>query len=88
MKTRREFIKDSTFTAGGIALLGSNLMCTKTSEPVEKSRVVSAAADDMLNNQKYNPAAVHRAFTGGLKELTGENTLKNSWASMFSLMMW
>ncbi|MBC8183792.1 DUF362 domain-containing protein [candidate division KSB1 bacterium] len=84
MKTRREFIKDSAITAGGITLLSSPLMCTKISESVEKSQVVSAATDDMLDNQKYNPDAVHRAFNQGLKELTGENSLKNSWASMFS----
>ena len=83
MKTRREFLKESTITAGGVALLGSSLMCAHGNKH-QKSLVVSAATDDMLINQKYNPDAVSRAFTEGLKELTGESNSKNVWASMFS----
>ncbi|MCK7482917.1 MAG: hypothetical protein M0C28_41735 [Candidatus Moduliflexus flocculans] len=46
--------------------------------------MVSVAADDMLVDLDYNPAAVHRAFETGLKELTGERTLANAWASLVS----
>ena len=84
MITRREFIKNSTITASGIALLGTPLMGTRERELHEKSTVVSAAAEDMLIGQKYNPEAVHRAFSAGLKEMTGENTLENAWSSLFS----
>jgi len=84
MTTRREFIKDTTIAAGSIALLGNFLMCSKSKGLVEKSIVISAAAEDMLIGQKYNPEAVHRAFSTGLMEMTGENSLENAWASMFS----
>ena len=84
MTTRREFIKNSTIAAGGIALLGSSLMCSKNKELAEKSNIVSAAADDMLIGQKYNPGAVHRAFSAGLQEMTGEKSLENAWSSLFS----
>ena len=84
MTTRRQFIKNSTITAGGIALLGSSLMCGKSQQLVENSIVVSGAAEDMLIGQKYNPGAVHRAFAAGLKAITGENSLENAWSSMFS----
>jgi hypothetical protein len=80
MITRREFIKKSTLAAGGAALLGSHFRCGST----KKSRVVSAAAEDMLNGQKYNPEAVHRAFSEGLKEMTGESTPEKAWSSLFS----
>jgi hypothetical protein len=50
----------------------------------KKSIVVSAAAEDMLIGQKYNPEAVHRAFSEGLKEMTGEKTFENAWSSLFS----
>ena len=83
MTTRREFIKQSVAVAGGTALMGVPLACGKR-QLAEKSRVVSAAADDMLIGQKYNPDAVHRAFEKGLMELTGEGSLENAWASMVS----
>ncbi len=38
----------------------------------------------MLVDLDYNPVAVHRAFEAGLKELTGERTLANAWASLVS----
>lgn len=84
MITRREFIKKSAIAAGGTALLGSHLVCRGKGKIGGKSRIVSAAAEDMLNGKKYNPEAVHRAFSEGLKEMTGENTLENAWSSMFS----
>jgi len=84
MITRREFIKKSAIAAGGTALLGSHLVCRGKGKLAGKSRIVSAAAEDMLNANKYNPGAVHRAFSEGLKEMTGENTLENAWSSMFS----
>ena len=84
MITRREFIKKSAIAAGGTALLGSHFVCRGKGKLAGKSRIVSAAAEDMLNANKYNPGAVHRAFSEGLKEMTGENTLENAWSSMFS----
>lgn len=84
MITRREFIKKSALAAGGTALLGTHFMCGGKSKIAEKSRVVSAAAEDMLDGQKYNPEAVHRAFSEGLKEMTGESTLENAWSSLVS----
>ncbi len=81
MTTRREFIKNTAIAAGGTALLGSHFMCGKGAG---KSRVVSVAAEDMLASEQYNPDAVHRAFTSGLKELTGENSLENAWSSIIS----
>jgi hypothetical protein len=38
----------------------------------------------MLSDLDYNPAAVHRAFEAGLKELTGEKNLANAWSSFVS----
>lgn len=84
MANRREFIKNSAILAGGTALFGSSLMCGGAGNRAQKSRVVSAAAEDMLIDQKYHPDAVHRAFSAGLKELTDENSLENAWASLFS----
>ena len=49
-----------------------------------KSRVVAVAAEDMLVELDYNPAAVHRAFERGLTELTGEKTLAGAWSSLVS----
>jgi len=84
MSNRREFIKNSAILAGSTALFGSSLMCGCAGNRAQKSRVVSAAAEDMLSDQKYNPDALHRAFSAGLKELTDENSLENAWASLFS----
>lgn len=84
MTTRREFIKNSAIAAGGTVLLGNLLKCGSDKKLPEKGRVVSAAAEDMVSGKKYNPDAIHRAFTEGLKETTGENTLKNAWSSLFS----
>jgi hypothetical protein len=84
MTNRREFIKNSAIFAGGTALFGNSLVCSRARSRTQKSRVISAAAEDMLIDQKYNPDAVQRAFSAGLKELTGENSLENSWASLFS----
>lgn len=84
MSTRREFIRNSALIAGGSALLGSSFMCGNGRKRNTSSRVVSAAAEDMLKEGKYNPEAVHRAFAEGLKEMTGEKTLENAWSSMFS----
>ncbi len=38
----------------------------------------------MLTDLDYNPAAVHRAFEAGLKELTGEKSLAGAWESLVS----
>jgi len=84
MTTRREFIKNSAIAAGGAVLLGNLLKCRGSRKLEEKSRLVSVSAEDMLKGQKYNPEAVHRAFSEGLKEMTGENSLENAWSSMFS----
>ena len=84
MTTRREFIKNTAIAAGGSVLLGNLLNCRSGKKLPVKGRVVSAAAEDMLSGKKYNPDAIHRAFTEGLKEMTGENTLENAWSSLFS----
>ena len=84
MTSRRDFIRQSAVLAGSTALFGSAFLCSGSRTSAGKSLVVSAAADDMLNNLKYNPDAVHRAFDAGLKELTGENSLQSAWSSMFS----
>lgn len=84
MTTRREFIKNSAIATGGAVLLGNLLKCRGSRKLEEKSRLVSVSAEDMLKGQKYNPEAVHRAFSEGLKEMTGENSLENAWSSMFS----
>jgi hypothetical protein len=87
MTTRREFIKTAAVIAGGAVLPGActtGRMSPATSVAAVKSRVVSAAADDMLIETRYNPAAVGRAFAAGMKELTGEKTEAAAWASMFS----
>ncbi len=84
MVNRREFIKNSAVLAGSTALFGGPLMSGCSKNRAQKSRVVSAAAEDMLISQNYNPDAVHRAFSAGLKELTGQNSMENSWTSLFS----
>jgi len=38
----------------------------------------------MLIETKYNPASVNRAFEVGMKELTGQKTWADAWASLFS----
>lgn len=83
--TRRRFVGDAAVLAGGAALLpllGGPLSC-RGGAPA-KSRVVSVAAEDMLADLDYSPAAVHRAFETGLKELTGERTLEAAWSSLVS----
>jgi hypothetical protein len=81
---RRRFVLDSALLAGGAALLGGSFTCRTGAKAADKSRVVSAAADDMLTGLDYTPAAVHRAFEAGLKELTGERTLAGAWSSLVS----
>lgn len=89
MTTRREFIKAAATLAGGTALSG----CAgglrpagpgTSVKPAASSRVVSVAADDMLAETRYNPAAVGRAFAAGMRELTGQKTEADAWASLFS----
>jgi len=84
MTTRREFIRDSAVLAGGGILAGAAAGCAGRPKPAAKSRVVSAAAGDMLVDLSYNPDAVHRAFAAGLTELTGERTLERAWSSLVS----
>ena len=84
MMTRRQFVRNSAVFAGGAALFGSSVACRGGAKSARKSRVVSAAAEDMLIDLDYNAAAVHRAFAAGLKELTGEGTLENAWSSLVS----
>jgi hypothetical protein len=83
MMTRREFVVSSAVLGGGAALLGLPAACSRSAPVPPKSTVVSAAAEDMLIDLRYNPEAVHRAFSGGLRELTGERTLESAWASLF-----
>ncbi len=84
MTTRREFIKTAAAIAGGAVLSGAGAPAPVRASAAAKSRVVSAAADDMLIESRYNPAAVGRAFAAGMKELTGEKTEAAAWASLFS----
>jgi hypothetical protein len=85
MMTRRQFVGSAAGLAGSVALLGGSWACrgAKTAAAA-KSRVVSVAAEDMLADLDYNPAAVHRAFETGLTELTGEKTLAGAWSSLVS----
>ena len=84
MITRRQFVRNSAVFAGGAALFGGSVACRGGAKAGGKSRVVSVAAEDMLVDLDYNAGAVHRAFAAGLKELTGEGTLENSWSSLVS----
>ncbi len=84
MITRREFAKISAIAAGSTAILGAPFVYAKNRESIQKSRVISVAADDMLKGELYNPAGVKRAYSAGIKELTGEKTAENAWSSMFS----
>ncbi len=89
MTTRREFIKAAAVLAGGTALSGCagglrHAGVGDLSSPAARSRVVSVAADDMLAETRYNPAAVGRAFAAGMRELTGQKTEADAWASLFS----
>ncbi len=84
MITRRKFIKNTTIAAGGTAVLFSPFVYGKGSHSLEKSKVVSVSSDNILTGEKYNPDVVHRVYEAGLKELTGEKTLKNAWSSLFS----
>ncbi|HSA96203.1 MAG TPA: DUF362 domain-containing protein [Acidobacteriota bacterium] len=83
--SRRRFFRDSALLVGGAALFGGSASsCLSGLKAPSKSRVVAVAADDMLTDLDYTPAAVHRAFEAGLKEMTGERSLKNAWASLVS----
>jgi len=88
MTTRREFIKTAAAVAGGSVLTGCGggirISGPEALRSGAKSRVVSVAAEDMLVETRYNPAAVNRAFAAGMKELTGEKTEAAAWASLFS----
>jgi len=86
MMTRRQFVGSAAALAGGVALFGGSPACRgrAATAAAAKSRVVSVAAGDMLVDLDYNPAAIHRAFETGLKELTGERTLGNAWSSLVS----
>jgi hypothetical protein len=83
MMTRRDFVKNTAILGGGAALLGVSPSCSRQVKTPPKSLVVSAAAEDMLVDLRYNPETVRRAYAGGLRELTGERTLENAWSSMF-----
>jgi hypothetical protein len=84
MPTRREFITKSAILAGSAVLGGGPFLAGGTRERLERSRVVSVAAEDMINKGQYNPEAVRRAFTAGLKEMTGQDTVESAWSSLFS----
>ncbi len=84
MISRRRFVRDSAVLAAGATVLGGSFACRGPAKASGKSRVVSAAVDDMLIDLDYNPSAVHRAFEAGLKELTGERTLAAAWSSLVS----
>lgn len=81
---RRRFVRDAALLAGGAALFGgAAAACGQAGgKAAGRSRVVSVAAADMLKDLDYDPAAVHRAFDAGLRELTGERTLAGAWSSL------
>ncbi len=89
---RRRFFRDSAVLTGGAMLLGGAALpacrgggaTAAARGGAAKSRVVSVGASDMLADLDYNPAAVHRAFESGLKELTGEKSLAAAWESLVS----
>jgi hypothetical protein len=84
---RRRFVIDSALLTGGAALAAATPFACRPlgkAKAPAKSRVVSVAADDMLADLEYSPAAVHRAFEAGLKELTGERTLPAAWSALVS----
>lgn len=70
---------ETTSVAGAAAV-----RTARPAAPAARSRVVAVAAEDMLVELDYNPAAVHRAFERGLTELTGERTLAGAWSSLVS----
>jgi Domain of unknown function (DUF362) len=82
--TRRAFLKHSAALAGGALVLGRTGWPFRTLGRGPESRVVSVAASDMIVETKYNPAAVNRAFESGMRELTGQKTAADAWASLFS----
>ncbi|MBN2409456.1 MAG: DUF362 domain-containing protein [Candidatus Aminicenantes bacterium] len=82
--TRREFLKNSAAIAGGTVLLGRAGWPWPTAQPAAKSRLVSVAADDILNDGKYVPDVVGRVFAAGMKELTGQKSSGDAWSSLFS----
>jgi len=82
--TRRDFVRNSAALAGGTALFGTRLGWGQEAKTAGKSRVVSVAVEDMLVDLKYNPGAVRKAFSAGLRELTGERTLEAAWSSLVS----
>jgi hypothetical protein len=87
VNSRRRFIRDSALLAGGLAAATSApgwMACRPAPPAAAKSRVVGVAVSDMLTDLDYNPAAVHRAFEAGLRELTGERSLAKAWASLVS----
>jgi hypothetical protein len=83
---RRRFFRDSAILAGSAALFGGAITsaCRSGARAKGMSRVVSVGASDMLSDLDYDPAAVHRAFEAGLKELTGEKSLAAAWESLVS----
>jgi hypothetical protein len=83
MITRREFLKGSTAVFAGTIWPGFKLPASLEGDPLPQTRVVSVAAEDMLSQGAYNPPAVHRAFSAGLRELTSEKTLAKAWSSLF-----
>jgi len=85
MTTRREFLKKSAAWAGGAiaAARAGRLFPGSPPPPEDKSRVVSVAAADILKDGSYNPEAVERVFAAGMKELQGESSAANAWASLF-----
>jgi len=76
-------MKDAAAVAGAAVLAPAGLAQASMQAGGRKSRVVSVAADNVLKGETYDPLVVHKMFDRGLKELTGEKTLRNAWSSMF-----
>lgn len=81
MITRREFLKSSA--AAGAAVTLNPLFSIGGNLPKDNSKVVSVAANNILDGIKYRPNVVNRVFGKGLTELTGENSLEDAWSSLF-----
>ncbi|MFH1573189.1 MAG: DUF362 domain-containing protein [Acidobacteriota bacterium] len=83
MITRRDFVKGSAMAVGAAAA-PAWMGCAGKALVPHPGLVVSVAADDILKGESYDPLVVHRVFESGLKELTGEKSLRNAWSSMFT----
>ena len=81
MITRRKFLKSSAAACAAVTF--NPLLSFGGRSLKDNSRVISVSAGNILEGEKYRPDVVNRVFDRGLKELTGENSLRNAWSSLF-----